>query len=123
MTPTTKEIREAAELVLLTRRRPEYGWELTSFQECSKRLARFALEQTAEDGEEGITAEWLVKEYLFETEGDGETMYRSDWWINPLSGNFGICGALRSICKVTTRHQFRQLAAALGIQPKRKEQS
>lgn len=54
----------SAKLILATKRQPDYGWELVSFQECSKRLARRILDlyqpQAQKDDEEQRWAEALA---------------------------------------------------------------
>lgn len=110
---TTKEIREAAERIINYKYRDVFN--------DARTLATFALEQTAGDGE--LTPEWIREEW-------DSNFYNGEVRIEGFTGAFHFDeddGALvwRHVGNVTasftTRHQFRQLAQALGITPKRKE--
>lgn len=121
---TTKKIREAAEWVL----------KQSDNSEQDELLARFALEQTAEDGE--IDGEF-VKSFGFINDDTEEDLYLwakdADECIvlrGPHVNGRGECrwflyfNADETECwprSITSHRQLSQLLTALGIQPKRKE--
>lgn len=134
---TTKEIRKAAEAILatVTKDITPHGIEYNNDVENQRyglkepyELARFALEQTTGDGEEAITVDWLTNEYGFAKIPKGHPCnyqpYQLGLTVMIDQEDYGwesVHDTDRVPWILFTRHQFRQLAQALNLTPKRKE--
>lgn len=134
MTPDEiKRVREAANDVLINH--DAYDDEILL-------LARFVLAETREDGGDAVTEQWLREEWGFRDdccwESDDEDVEASLvdsgcykciepngvlTWCDYTGLTLGRDGETETIVEfpVKTRRKFRQLASALGIQPREQE--
>lgn len=81
-------------------------------------LASYALATIPADATAPITAEWLREAWRFYSNDDVHGMWRESFWMDELADGWRLSlNDYRFTPRFTTRHQFAQLAACLGIQP------
>lgn len=133
MSQNLAEVRAAAEIVRYWLSHPDADEPIMEEQEerghAAQDIADFILSHIPADAELPVTAEWLREEWGFENipgEDDDELYLDHDYMHYSALVN-GECVTFYFDCDdgdafpkdITTRHQFRLLAGALGITPKK----
>lgn len=91
------------------------------------KVAKYVLETIPADAESPVTADWLREEWGWDSHGTASMHYDRDEFTALCWSDDGLSFVaktykMRCYTKgfpITTRHQFRQLAGILGIQPKK----
>ena len=109
-TPTDlAAVRAAADTVL-----GRFGCNRADCRDCAK----YVFATIPADATAPITAEWLREAWGFSGNDIVVGLWKESYWMDELADGWRLSlNDYRFTPRFTTRHQFTQLAACLGIQP------